>query len=131
MKLSQLFEQMQEPIVATMLRKLVEKNEPVYLLRFHSGGLEASLIIEMDYLPATSSVGGALQLNVIFICNDGLARGRKLDLVHGVPPNGAAEFDERWTITKIDGNRMLVMRDAVEKARNLADEIQYSHKIVK
>ncbi len=131
MKLSQLFEQMQEPFVVSMLRKLLDKKEPTYLLHFHSGGLEASLIIEMEYIPATRNVGGALRLNLLSISNDGLARSRKLDLVHSVPPNGAAEFDERWTITKIDGHRMLVIRDKVEMARNLADEIQFSYKMVK
>ena len=123
MKLSDLFESSTSiPFVVGMLQRLFDRGEPIYFLRFTSGGEEACRILTLDYTPATTNVGGGLRMMIATMV-DGEPRKRPVDMVHSIGEKGAAEFDERWTIRTIGGKKVFHMRDRTKMIDNLKDEI--------
>ena len=126
MKLHHLFEvdKMEDaPLVIKMAQKLIDKQQPVYLLRFTSRGEEACRIYHIKY--AADKHGGEIELTICVIDEEGDLSQRDIFLNHGPNLDSVTKFDSEWTIITIEGHKIMVRRRDVEKANNLKDEIQY------
>ncbi len=126
MKLAELLESdTDKPFVIGVMQKLLDKGEPLYVLRFMSGGEEASRVLNIHYTYSTANIGGGLHMDVLAQGDDGKPYKRSLDLVHSVGKKGAAEFDERWTISTVKGKKVFHLRDKKQIIDNLKDDIYF------
>ena len=126
MKLIDLFEtDTDKPFVVGVMQKLIDKGEPLYVLRFMSGGEEASRVLHIHYTYSTTNIGGGLHMDILTRGDGGPPQKRSLDLVHGVGKEGAAEFDERLTISTVNGKKVMHLRDKKQIIDNLKDEIYF------
>lgn len=126
MKVRELLETINEPFVVSILRKLLNKGERVYLFSITRRGEEAHRIISLDYVPASKNVGGEARLEVEKLDQDNEPVVQRLSLIHSPLPLGPDSFDDRWTFITLGSKRLMILKAMVADAVNLKDQIVYS-----